>query len=391
MASIELTSAGRGYRRSSDLQRDFDAAAAVLRTIHAPANKSRTDSGVPINVVLEGGGVKGIALVGALLVLEEAGFSVERIAGTSAGAVVGSITAALRQSGSDLVPLVGYLRSLEFHKFMPEGRLHELLDHTGGRLAGLVADAAHLTNREGLYSGEYLESWLRPIFTGLGISTFADLRIEPDLPASAARASRLLVFVSDITRGRLTRLPAEYPLYGLDADEQDPVRAVHASMAIPFFFEPVHVTAEEATMHVEIPGSGTTAVHFAGGRHTWVDGALLAKYPIHSFDPSSPEYSPHPTVGIKLSRFQTEYAPEGSHRSALAIAVHCLKTLVSEWDALTSHVAVAHRTIFVDGAVVGATDFDLSEHQEDELFLAGVGAATQYVIDVAASGGIPAA
>ncbi len=42
------------------------------------------------DVVLEGGGVKGIALVGALSVLMDAGYTFPRIAGTSAGAIVGA-------------------------------------------------------------------------------------------------------------------------------------------------------------------------------------------------------------------------------------------------------------------------------------------------------------
>jgi len=38
------------------------------------------------DLVLEGGGVKGIALVGAIEILEEAGYTFNRVAGTSAGA-----------------------------------------------------------------------------------------------------------------------------------------------------------------------------------------------------------------------------------------------------------------------------------------------------------------
>ena len=44
------------------------------------------------DLVLEGGGVKGIALVGAIGPLVAAGYRFPRIAGTSAGAIVGSIT-----------------------------------------------------------------------------------------------------------------------------------------------------------------------------------------------------------------------------------------------------------------------------------------------------------
>ncbi len=46
------------------------------------------------DLVLEGGSVKGIALVGAISVLEEHGYEFRRVAGTSAGAIVGSLVAA---------------------------------------------------------------------------------------------------------------------------------------------------------------------------------------------------------------------------------------------------------------------------------------------------------
>src|SRR3989442_103977 len=47
-----------------------------------------------VDLVLEGGGVKGIALVGALTTLEEQGFLPQNLAGTSAGAIVATLYAA---------------------------------------------------------------------------------------------------------------------------------------------------------------------------------------------------------------------------------------------------------------------------------------------------------
>ena len=389
--SITLAETPWGYQRSDELQSRFLAAAERLRELDGWPNLEHDgERELRANLVLEGGGVKGIGLVGAILALNEAGYSLERVAGTSAGAVTAAIAAAITQRGLDMNHLLTHLRSLDFSKFMPEGRLHEMLDHAGGHLAGLMADAAILTNREGLYSGEYLESWLRPIMHDMGVATFADLAIDDHERVLAdERRYRLLVYVSDITRGRLTRLPWDYSLYGLDPAIQDPVIAVRASMSIPFFFEPVHVSARDTVLEVQVPGTGATSVHFAEGRHTWVDGALLAKYPIHSFDHTNGAVPPWPTIGIKLSRFQTEYPPAGPRESALAIAVRCLKTMMNEWDALTTHDSVAHRTIFVDSTGISATDFDLTRDQQDDLFLAGVRAATQYVIDVAALGGVP--
>lgn len=46
-----------------------------------------------INVVLAGGGVKGIAYIGVFEVAEQKGFKVSNIAGVSAGALAGSIVA----------------------------------------------------------------------------------------------------------------------------------------------------------------------------------------------------------------------------------------------------------------------------------------------------------
>ena len=46
-----------------------------------------------VDLVMEGGGVKGIALAGALEVLEERGYRVNRVAGSSAGAIAGALAA----------------------------------------------------------------------------------------------------------------------------------------------------------------------------------------------------------------------------------------------------------------------------------------------------------
>src|SRR5256885_16638859 len=68
--------------------------------------------GLVADLVLEGGGVKGIGLVGAISVLEERGYRLHRIAGTSAGAIVGALVAAgLRATELvDVMNGVGYTR-----------------------------------------------------------------------------------------------------------------------------------------------------------------------------------------------------------------------------------------------------------------------------------------
>ncbi len=390
-----LSNGPRGYERADQLQREFLDAADRLRELDGWANPAKGgERELRADLALEGGGVKGVGLVGAVLVLNEAGYTFSRVAGTSAGAITASLVASISQRGRDMTMLNEILRTLDFQKFMPEGRLHELMEHAGGHAAKLVTDMAILTKREGLYSGDYLEQWLRPILhERLGVRTFGDLKLtpdfKPDLSVSDGQRYRLVVYASDLTRSRLARLPWDYDTYGFDPDTQDPVTAVRASMSVPFFFEPVHLEAREATVEMRGPGGSTTVVKFPAGTHTLVDGALLTKFPIHSFDRADTLAPRWPTIGVKLSQFRTEYPASTVRESAIAIAVRCLKTIMNEWDTISTHENTVDRTIFVDNGGLSAMDFDLTRAQQDELFLNGVRAATKFIIDAAHQGGIP--
>ena len=276
---------------------------------------------------------------------------------------------------------------------MTNGKVHQIFERAeeGGRPSRRRGDTER---SHGRLSGDYLETWLRPILhDSLGVRTFADLKLTPeddaDLSVAEGRGYRLVVFTSDITRGQVARLPWDYPLYGHHPDEEDPVAAVRASMSIPFIFEPVHFKAHDATVDVAGPGGTTRTVRFAGGTQTWVDGALLEKFPIHAFDRVNGKPPRWPTIGVRLSQLQTEVPSSEPCGSAMEVALHCLKTAMSDWDVNAVHERAGARTIFVDNAGIGSTDFDLSRDRQDELFLNGVDAATQFIIDSAKAGGIP--
>ena len=69
---------------------------------------------IKVGLVLSGGGAKGFAHIAVLKVLEEAGIRVDYIAGTSMGAIVGSLYAA----GYNSRELDSILRNVDFHKKM---------------------------------------------------------------------------------------------------------------------------------------------------------------------------------------------------------------------------------------------------------------------------------
>lgn len=70
------------------------------------------------NLLFEGGGVKGIAYIGAMRVLEQRGFlkHIHRVGGTGAGAI-NALSFAL---GYDIIAQRGILESTDFKEFMDD-------------------------------------------------------------------------------------------------------------------------------------------------------------------------------------------------------------------------------------------------------------------------------
>src|ERR1019366_9881909 len=160
MDSISLSESPLGYERPPELQEQFLAAAEHLREVDGwanPENQGRRE--LRADLALEGGGVKGIGLVGAILVLSEAGYSFRGVAGTSAGAIAAALIASLSKAGRSMIGLKQYMETLDFSNFMPEGKVHHFLDHHGGKVGTMAADAAILSHKLGLYNGDYLLEW----------------------------------------------------------------------------------------------------------------------------------------------------------------------------------------------------------------------------------------
>jgi len=302
------------------------------------------------DLVLEGGGVKGIALVGAISVLEERGYEFRRVAGTSAGAIVGSLVAAK----ADAAKLQEIMRGVDYTRFQDGPPWTELF----------LGRALSLLFEHGIYHGQYLKDWLDEQLGKLGAHTFADLPYEdPQRPPDPAHAYRLVVMTSDISQGRLRRLPWEYGHYGLAGSGQRVADAVRASMSIPFFYKPAHLKDVD-------------------GKDCWlVDGGMLSNFPIDVFD-APPGVEPRwPTFGIKLSAHPgAALGTVNDVHDTVSMSLAMLNTMTGFYDRM--HIddpAVTARTIFVDTGKVRATDFDLDRDAQNMLFRSGRDAALKFL------------
>lgn len=311
--------------------------------------------------MLSGGGVKGVALVGAVTALVRAGFVPQRISGTSAGALVGAVLAAAAQSGDLSAPqLEALAMDIDYRTFLDPGPVERV---------PLVGPAWGVLTGGGIYRGDALREWVAAQLAEFGVRTFADLAIsDPSLPPE--QRYRLVVTVADVSLGQLIRLPWDFErIYGLDPDEQSVADAVRASTAIPFFYRPALLTSAE----------GVTS--------TLVDGGLLSNFPIDSLDRTDGESPRWPTFGVtllpNLPADNAEVIPalRPLHFLGAPTLLEQVVTtvLVGRDQAYLNQPRVSARTIRIDTSDVGVLDFDLSDHDKRTLYRSGRDAGEDFL------------
>lgn len=319
------------------------------------------------NLVFEGGGVKGIAYVGALAILEKKGIlkDIQRIGGTSAGAINAVLLAC------------GYSRS-EQRKILSEMDFNRFMDDS----FGFLRDAKRLIDEYGWYKGDYFREWIGALMAdkiGSPHATFTDFRIKgrPDLYLVGANLSTGFAEVFSAEHTPTMRV--------LDA--------VRISMSLPLFF---------------------TAVRNVRG-DVYVDGGLLNNYPIKLFDRQkyvdnakaarkteyydaenarflkgpykdrSPYIYNKETLGFRLdSKREIGAFRYGNVEVAREIddffgySKALLKTALNVQEAMHLHSDDWHRTIYIDTLGIGSTDFDLSNKDKNALVKSGQDLTDEY-------------
>jgi NTE family protein len=289
----------------------------------SPADTARCD------LVLGGGGVRGLAHLGVLQALEEARFEVVRVAGASAGAIVGAFAVA----GVPAELATEQVEALDFAGFA----LSDLVERFGNARA-----IGRLVTR---FTPERVdpEAWIGAILAEHGVRTFADLAIEdPDPTDAPARRYRLVVRCLDIVHRRVVRLPWDYPQYGLDPDEQSVARAVRASMSIPVVYAPVTIGGDD------------------GPQGLLMDGGLTSGFPVEVFDRRDGGDPRWPTFGIRLlSRAPSTGALPDGELELLRMVLEAMSDSSDLLEPLTQCDEL--RTVRLNVSDVRSLDLDVAE------------------------------
>lgn len=287
-----------------------------------------------IDGVFSGGGMKGLALVGACKVFEENGYTFKNTVGTSAGAIVAAMIAS------------GYSAS-EMEDVLMEQDFPALLDARKTWFPVPFLKWIQLYWKMGLYKGIALENWFSDLLAEKGVYTFADL---PE--------GSLKIVVSDLTNGKLVILPDDLEEYGLRPDFFPVARALRMSTSIPFFFEPV-------------------TLHSLAGNAVTVDGGVLSNFPLWVFGEAEKPPA-RPVVGMKLT-YEAGHKKEKSIRNGLTLYEALFSTMKDAHDQKHIPKQLEQDVLFIPTEGISAVQFALSDEEKQELLQSGTRSAEKYL------------
>lgn len=356
-----------------------------------------------VDLVMEGGGMLGIALVGYTWALEQAGIRFLGIGGTSAGSINALLLAALGTPGDAKSPkLLQEMAALDFRRFVDgDDDSRDLIDAwlKKARKFKLAFKAAQcfdtINERLGLNPGNEFGNWIRGLLRRENIHSWAGLqarlhtlptglrsRAGEKLDTPQKAGTRLALVAADVSTETKVVFPDDADLYFPDPATVDPALFVRASMSIPYFFEPLRLDnlPQGPDAARRWARTGYDAATEDGGvpqSALFIDGGIMSNFPIETFHDYSAAEPLAPTFGVKLQYDQRRHQIDGPLDLFGAIfnsARHCL-----DYDFLQRNPEYRLLVQWIPCTQYNWLDFSMSDDTKAGLFREGAEKAIEFL------------
>ena len=345
-----------------------------------------------VDLVMEGGGTLGIALVGYIHALEQADIRFLGMGGSSVGAIVSLLAyccgGRLEAKGEKLSAIIGEmdLGGMVDGSVMARS-LSRLLGRKDAklRILRIVVSALFCLHRVfsklGLNPGDMLLRWISERLRENGIATLADLaeltgalpeglrHRETGLPIRDYNTS-LKVVVADITTSTKVVFPEMAPMYWQEPENVDPAYFARASASIPLFFQPF--TVEGVADIIKNSDNWARLGSFTGklpNRVSFADGGLLSNFPIDLFN--RPGVPRAPTFGVRLGG-KTRTVKETSNLGKYAIGLFGALRHYADYDFIFRNPLYRRLIAHVPTERFNWLDFAMSPQDKLGLFKEGM-------------------
>ncbi|HSC52729.1 MAG TPA: patatin-like phospholipase family protein [Phnomibacter sp.] len=288
------------------------------------------------NLAIKGGGVRGVAYVGAIRELDKANLlaPIERVAGTSAGALMACMICA----GYTVDEIEKLMLSIQFRRF-----------HNGW-------NPLRILSGYGLFSGSYIVDFTKQLLANSPKklqpgATFMDMR--------NAGCKDLYAFACNVSMHTVTEFSA-------DSTPNAPVaEAIRASMSIPFYFKAWRFEGEQSSKHI------------------YIDGGVVYNYPLSFFDKE--RFNQMPTVNFESIGLYL-YTQNENRKDTLNFHMPLYFTrqvfealMVTQDYIIEEDREQMQRSVMINDLGIAATDFNISPEQCSQLMESGATATRQYI------------
>jgi NTE family protein len=354
-----------------------------------------------VDLVQEGGGVLGIALVGYTYILERAGIRFFSVAGTSAGAINTMMIAGLgpmheaksekildilsRKNLIDLVDGSKVVRTIVQKAIKKEKGITVRIIFNARTLIKTVLD------KFGLNPGNDFERWITHELGQAGVKSMADIKkLMTQLPAGLKNVSggsldglqaKLAIIAADVTTHSKIEFPAMSELYFANPDAVNPASIVRTSMSIPLFFEPVTFGPlpnrgkkqdPNWIKHCRYSGEVPEKVSF-------VDGGMLSNFPINVFHRPDGGVPRKPTFGARLSTYRETYSGLETLTSFFGAMISSMRQIY-DYDFIKRNPDFSKLICHIDAdKEFNWLDFEISRAEQVRMFAHGATEAIEFL------------
>lgn len=331
---------------------------------------------VKYNVIMEGGGLRGISHLGVLYALEKLGYRWHSLGGTSAGSLTAALIACntnpvTEERAVQAAELVYNLSYLDFLDGGDDAKSVLKLDKKTSKVRSLVMaiitiirNIKDLKADLGINPREHFSADLRhkmEYFYQGNVETnyekLVDIRLKQSNTHSETPDFQAVVF--NLNRSEREVLPSDLiTKYGDISANVDVLDIAKASSAIPFFFKPVEFFDHKGDFIAQ-----------------YVDGGIVDNLPSDLFEGEGNSFD---TILIELIEPKTENEKIDGLGD---IAKSIFKSAFKKEYVIPVHLQKNHIQIDLSSdefKEISLLSFDLSVEQRNQLFLAGVKAALKW-------------
>lgn len=315
------------------------------------------------NLVFEGGGILGVAYLGALDYLDELELlpKIEKVAGTSAGAIISCVTS-FNTSFNDIKKIASTLD----YKKIPQKETIPLRDVSDSfkkdfeKMFGDINSIYRLVNNYGWYSTQYFYDWIKKVIASQFDKskkkppyTFDDFNNE-DIHIDKRPFKNLYIIGTDISYK--TSVVFSYET----TPNMEVAEAIRISMSIPLFFEAVKVNEK---------------LRDKTNNYIYADGGIMRNYPINIFDKSGIN---NETLGMQFKN-KTKYSET---KNVVDYISNLFNALLKVQEDMYNHdLPNQRRTININTGGISALDFNISGSDYKFLYNQGYEATLDYFED----------